>query len=84
MSVRFTVAIDLSKFKHTASLFDTTTGEIAQSLDFKVNEAGFTQFDQLLHSFSSDPKDFIVGCEATGHYGETLLRHLQAQGYAVP
>jgi len=83
MSARFTVAIDLSKFKHTASLIDTETGEAAQSLTFKVNEVGFMQFDQLLRSFSTDPNDFIIGCEATGHYGETLLRRLQTQGYAI-
>ena len=83
MSARFTVGIDLSKFKHTASLIDTLTGEIAQSLTFSVNEVGFRQFDQLLHSFSSNLHDFIIGCEATGHYGETLLRHLQSQGYAI-
>lgn len=83
MSCRFTVAIDLSKFKHTASLIDTSTGEMSQSLTFKVNEAGFRQFDQLLRSFSSNPNDFIIGCEATGHYGETLLRRLQAHGYSI-
>lgn len=83
MSVRFTVAVDLSKYKHTATIIDTLSGEVSQPLTFQVSEAGFTEFETLLKSFSSNPGDFVIGCEATGHYGETLLRRLQAKQYPV-
>lgn len=83
MSVRFTVAVDLSKYKHTAIIIDTMTGELSQPLTFKVNETGFTEFETRLASFSSNPADFVVGCEATGHYGETLLRRLQVKQYPI-
>ena len=36
-----------------------------------------------LTCYSKQPSDFIVGCEATGHYGDTVIRSLQVQNYDV-
>lgn len=79
----FTVAIDLSKHKHTATILDMRTGSVRKTVSVPVNQTGFQQFEETLAGFSDDPADFIVGCEATGHYGETLLRRLQDQGFSI-
>jgi transposase len=83
MTTTYTVAIDLSKYKHTATIAEATTGEVCQTINFAVNQAGFCAFEAALQSYSTDPKAFIIGCEATGHYGETLLRRLQRHGYTL-
>jgi transposase len=83
MSPTYTVAIDLSKHKHTATILEVTTGEVCKSVTIPVNAIGFQQFEAALGAVSSNPNDFIIGCEATGHYGETLLRRLQDQGYSI-
>jgi transposase len=83
MSATYTVALDLSKYKHTASILELATGKILKTTSFEVNRSGFNQFEALLQSYSQDPQSFLVGAEATGHYGETLLRRLQLQAYSV-
>jgi len=83
MSPTYTVAVDLSKYKHTATILDTSTGDVCKTVTVPVNLAGFQQFESTLEAFSSKPTDFIIGCEATGHYGETLLRRLQDHGYPI-
>lgn len=80
---RLTVALDLAKKTHVGRILDTTTGEMSQAIDIPVNEAGFAQFEAILAGYSGDPEDFLIGCEATGHYGETLLRRLQNQSYDI-
>jgi len=83
MPNRFTVALDLAKRNHVARILDTTTGEMSRPIKVPVTQEGFEAFDKALTSYSPDPAQFLIGCEATGHYGETLLRRLQDQGYVV-
>jgi len=83
MSPTFIVAIDLSNHKHTATILDTRTTRACRTVEIPVNQAGFRAFEALLSTFSDEPEDFIIGCEATGHYGETLLRRLQDQGFTI-
>ena len=83
MQKRFIVALDLAKRNHVARILDTQAGEMSRAIKIAVNREGFDTFDQVLATYSTDPADFLVGCEATGHYGETLLRRLQDQGYAI-
>jgi len=79
----YTVAIDLSKQKHTATILDTTTTSVCKTVAIPVSQTGFQQFEATLAAFSTNPGDFIIGCEATGHYGETLLRRLQDKGFPI-
>ncbi len=81
--VRFIVALDLGKYKHTATILDLQTGQPAQTLVIEVNQAGFAHLEKVLTKYSQQPGQMLIGCEATGHYGETLLRRLQAQGYGI-
>jgi transposase len=83
VAYKYTVALDLGKRQHVASIFDTESGEQQQSVKVRVNQAGFTKLEGVLQTYSSDSCEFLVGCESTGHVGETLLRRLQAGGYTV-
>jgi transposase len=80
---RFTVAIDLAKHTHVATIFDTHKLHPCEVIKVPVTARGFTHFQTRLEHYSHDPRDFIIGCEATGHYGETLLKRLQSLGYAI-
>jgi len=79
----FTVALDLGKKKHAVSIYHTQTNELSHSMTIQVNQKGFTQLHTALTRCSTQPSDFIIGCEATGHYGDTVIRSLQAQNYPV-
>jgi transposase len=79
----FTVALDLGKWKHAVSIYSTQTNELCQSLTIQVNQEGFSQLHIALGSYSTQSSDFIIGCEATGHYGDTVIRSLQDRNYAV-
>ena len=83
MQKQFTVALDLAKRNHVARILDMTTGEISRPFNIPVNQDGFEAFEKTLATYSTDAADFLVGCEATGHYGETLLRRLQDQDYVI-
>jgi hypothetical protein len=76
MPPTYTVAIDLSKHQHTETILETTTTSVCKTVAIPVSQTGFQQFEATLAAFSPNPEDFIIGCEATGHYGETLLRRL--------
>ena len=83
MSPRYMLAIDLGKRQHVAYIYDTTLRQLSKPLTIAVSRAGFEQLEQVLTSYSTQASDFLVGCEATGHYGQTLLRRLEQQGYAL-
>jgi len=80
---RYLVAVDLGKYKHSATVLDLSRQQSSKTITIAVNKEGFHRFEALLSQYSSDPTEIIIGCEATGHYGETLLRRLQGQGYAI-
>lgn len=79
----YAVALDLGKKHHVASFFRTEDGELQRTLRIQVNLAGFAGLERVLQSYSCNPADFIVGCESTGHVGETLLSRLKARGYTI-
>jgi transposase len=83
MNARYTLAIDLAKRTHVACIHDKFNGETSKSIRVPVTKEGFENLLTILTSYSADPADFVVGCEATGHYGETLLRWLQSLGYPI-
>ena len=80
---RYTVAVDLGKRAHVATLLEAAAGDICETIRFSVDAQGFAAFEARLRACSVDVSDFLIGCEATGHYGETLIRRLQHQGYLV-
>jgi transposase len=54
----------------------------ASDCSFPVNQQGFATLSQCLKRHGT-PDTILIGCEATGHYGETVLRYLQTHKYAV-
>ncbi len=82
-AARYTLAIDLAKRTHVACIYDTINGLNSKSIRVPVTQEGFENLHHIMTSYSTEPTDFLVGCEATGHYGETLLRWLQTKGYPV-
>jgi len=80
---RYTVALDLGKQAHVAHIYDTATGQRSKPVRVLVTALGFAGLDRILATYSANPADFLVGCEATGHYGETIVRYLHARGYEV-
>ena len=83
VSYKYTIALDLGKKQHVASIFDTESGKQQRSVKVQVNRAGFSRLERVLQTYSADSSNFLVGYESTGHVGETLLRRLQADGYTV-
>ncbi len=77
---RYMVALDLGKHAHVAHIYDTATATSSKPVRVPVSSLGFAGLDRVLTHYSSNPTDFLVGCEATGHYGETIVRHLHARG----
>jgi len=82
-TVRFTVAIDLAKQHHVATIFDAKLLKPCEVVRISVTALGFEHFKARLDHYSGNVTDFIIGCEATGHYGETLLKWLQHRGYNI-
>lgn len=83
MQARFIVAIDLAKRSHIAYVYDSANQHLSKPLTVAVSQEGFTQLERELSRYSDQPTDFLIGHEATGHYGETLLRRLRKQGYPL-
>lgn len=76
------VALDLGKYKHTALVYDTQQHSVCERLTFSVNQQGFAELSACLQRHGT-PANSLVGCEATGYCGETVLRYLQRQGYGI-
>ena len=83
MSVRYMLAIDIGKSNHVAYIYDSTTAQLSKPLQVSVSQEGFNLLEQEMACYSTRVEDFLVGHEATGHYGQTLLRRLRQQGYEL-
>ena len=81
--VRYTVALDLGNQAHVAHIYATATGQPSTPVRVSVTALGVAALDRLLATYSTTPADFLVGCEATGHAGETMVRYLHTRGYQV-
>lgn len=76
------VALDLGKYKHTALVYDTQQHTVGERLTFSVNQQGFAALGACLERHGT-PANSLIGCEATGYCGETVLRYLQVRGYSI-
>ena len=77
------VGIDIAKSFHVVSVIDDKETKVV-SKPFRVNNdtKGFEKFLTILKSVSLGTKEFIIGLEATGIYGENLLEFLKSQGWS--
>jgi len=78
------VGIDIAKSFHVVSVIDDEETKVLNK-PFKINNdaKGFEKLLTILNSISLELKDFTIGLEATGIYGENLLEFLISKGYSV-
>lgn len=80
MVIMITIGIDIAKENHYACVMDNRTGEVLiEPFEFKNNKEGFNNLLSAINPF----KDYIVGFEDTGHYGDNLLFFLLSDGFKV-
>ncbi len=78
------VGIDIAKSFHVVSVInDEETKVINKPFKIKNDAKGFDKLLTILDSISLELKDFTIGLEATGIYGENLLEFLISKGYSV-
>ena len=72
------VGIDIAKYEHVASVYNSITGELViDSLHFDNNDKGF----KALLSHVSKLDDLVFGFESTAHYHQNLFRFLSSNKY---
>jgi len=78
------VGIDISKDFHITSVIDENEKKVINK-PFRIDNThvGFAKLLTILDSISLDKKEFIIGLEATGIYGENLQEFLKSKGYSV-
>jgi transposase len=78
------VGIDIAKAFHVVSIIDDNETKVINK-PFRVNNSnkGFAKLLTILDSISLNKKEFTLGLEATGIYGENLLEFLKYKGYSV-
>lgn len=79
----FYVGIDIAKRTHAASIMSETGKVLLKGFSFKNTTEGGEQLLQHLLRFSTNPSDFSIGMEATGHYWLALFSFLDAHNYTV-
>ena len=75
------VGIDVSKYKHDCFIVTEEGVVIKDTFSFDNNRTGFTLFFNILSSLGP-PNKIRIGLEATGHYGNNLMKHLSVKGYS--
>lgn len=74
----FFVGIDIAKYDHVASAYDSATGELViDSLVFNNNDEGF----QSLLSVLPDSDDIVFCFESTAYYHLNLFNFLSLKSY---
>ena len=78
------VGIDIAKSFHVVSIINETETMVLKK-PFRVENSldGYFKFIDKLIKVSSNVKDFTIGLEATGIYGENLWEFLNSKGYNV-
>lgn len=72
------VGIDIAKYEHVASIYNSLTGELViDSLHFNNNDEGFNSLLSNLSKFD----DLVFGFESTAHYHQNLYNFLSSKKY---
>ena len=77
------VGIDIGKNNHVASMMDEKGKVVFKAFSFSNTTDGGNALFSKLSSFSSDPSDFEIGMEATGHYGLSVYSFLFEKGFLL-
>lgn len=79
----FYVGIDIAKYKHEATVIDSTGKALLDSISFTNSKEGCGKLLSLFHRLGVAREDVLVGMEATGHYWLSVYSYLMEQGYEV-
>lgn len=77
------VGIDIGKNNHVASMMDENGKVVFKAFSFSNTTDGGNALFSKLSSFSSDPSDFEIGMEATGHYWLSVYSFLFEKGFLL-
>lgn len=73
------IGIDVGSENHAVAGVDEQRALVLKSTFFGESAAGYAKLFNLL----GDPRDVLVGMEATGHYWKNLFAALVTRGYSV-
>ena len=76
------VGIDIGKNNHVASMMDEYGKVVFKAFSFSTTDGGNALFSKL-SSYSSNPSDFEIGMEATGHYWLSVYSFLFEKGFLL-
>lgn len=80
---KYHVGIDIGKQTHKACIHNLSQDSYSGVFSIQVSRQGFDKFIKALEKQSTRKDDFLLGIEATGNYGATLVYFLLGQGYKV-
>ncbi|RPJ54669.1 MAG: IS110 family transposase [Dehalococcoidia bacterium] len=80
---KYHVGVDIGKQTHKACIRNLGQDSYSGVFSIDVSRQGFEKFTRTLEKHSINKVDFLVGIEATGNYGSTLVYFLISQGYKV-
>ncbi len=77
------VGIDIAKNNHVASMMDEYGKVVFKAFSFSNTTDGGNALFSKLSSYSSNPSDFEIGMEATGHYWLSIYSFLFEKGFLL-
>ena len=77
------VGIDIGKNNHVASMMDEYGKVVFKAFSFSNTTDGGNALFSKLSSYSSNPSDFEIGMEATGHYWLSIYSFLFEKGFLL-
>ena len=77
------VGIDIGKNNHVASMMDEYEKVVFKAFSFSNTTDGGNALFSKLSSYSSNPSDFEIGMEATGHYWLSVYSFLFEKGFLL-
>lgn len=74
------VGIDVSKYKHDCCIINESGETVQPEFSFENDRAGFRKLRTVLERYGGE--EMRIGLEATGQYGENLMRFLGKSGHS--
>lgn len=79
----FYAGIDIAKYKHEATVIDSSGKALLDSISFSNSKEGCEKLLGLFQRLGIVREDVLVGMEATGHYWLSVYSYLVELGYEV-
>ena len=79
----FYAGIDIAKYKHEATIIDSSGKALFDSISFSNTKEGCDKLLALFEKAGARPDALVIGMEATGHYWLSAYAFLIELGYDV-